>query len=1324
MKKLKKITTLGFLLIIFAYLQNALSAVSLKVFMKDNVLGNTTQVNPWLYVKNTGTDTLKNFYFYYYFTVENGNTPTFTQYNAFHTTSSLEKLDGNDYRLKFLVSGWPLVPNDSLWNVQFGIYYDYIKPFDKTNDYSYIATTAFVEDTKIPVFLISNDSLIYGSPPVAKPVPILSGTPTSGTDSLKVQFTDSSTGIVTSRLWVFGDNTTDTSKNPLHNYTKADTFSVKLVVIGPGGKDSTTQLNYIKIAASIPKPKADFSFTPTSGLDSLTVQFTDLSTGAVTSRLWTFGDDSTGISKNPLHKYLSLGSFFVKLVVIGPGGKDSLISPVPIVIISSIPKPIANFSFTPTSGMDSLKVQFTDSSTGFITSRLWTFGDNATDTSKNPLHNYSTIGNFPVKLVVVGPGGKDSLTSPVPIVIKQTIPKPKAYFSGSPTTGEDSLLVQFLDSSTGSITSHLWNFGDNTTDTAKNPLHRYRKAGMYSVTLAVVGPGGTDSYPRINYIAVTSSTDTVPVVNTIQITKVIFDSSTNAIKVFWTKDSAQSKNYWVGIYYSASEYPLDTGAAKQIVSGTRSSDSVTISLGRSILFDTTYYVALRLKKGFGPWSFSVTNFVRVSSFSWQEIAYFKPDTVRDTAFGFNKRVRISTEVSGDPVKDTLIAWSPVGAGKNGLIPVSIGFYFKQKVQSPNFYVGLACDSIPMGYSIANVRIYRYANDCWSVEQGSAFDAAGNFVYVKTHDPTKPFIAMIDTMAPLVSLSGFGIGPVISGEVITDTFFIRDNICNAQCSFHYTKGANSYLEGDSVDTVLTSKSDTLVLTIPGTMVTGDAGVRAIFIVSDGVNTVPINVSRQVIRRVQSDIITTEAMQWMPLHITAMPDSPSAKNALHNFSVNGEWKYDPTAFRMFRWYACSLNVGKTDKWVEYSDAQKDLFSFVPGTILWLKSFRQGVIDFGRATTPSLASPIAIILQPNGWTDIAPPYKFDILIGDVLNATIATGQSADSLQLYQWALDTNKHYYPKPVYIPGLASIVPDLGNKRYSIISKETIGYSVFNPFSYPVRLSVPPVPASMSSISSKTAKKRAPSTWAIKVAGRTQEGASLCPVYCGYESGKEKSPVFFKAPPQFDNIALRVCDARENFFGHEVVSGVLDEGGISFDLAVINSSASGRVVECDFEIVGTLPEGMQALLIDPQTGASGPIEKTFVVGVNGGERVHRQLAVGGKEYLAKIKLATQPLRLDLLGAYPNPFVRQVRIRYSLPATGIGRVRLSVLGISGKTVFETIRSSHDRSGVCEFLWDGTDRRKKPVGAGVYVLRMTAFDEKEKTAGTFERKITYMP
>ncbi len=82
-------------------------------------------------------------------------------------------------------------------------------------------------------------------------------------------------------------------------------------------------------------------------------------------------------------------------------------------------------------------------------------------------------------------------------------PPPVANFSGTPFSGDRPLLVTFTDLSTGSITEWLWRFGDGATSTITNPTHTYTIAGVYTVSLRVSGPGGSDTLTRTAYITVT-----------------------------------------------------------------------------------------------------------------------------------------------------------------------------------------------------------------------------------------------------------------------------------------------------------------------------------------------------------------------------------------------------------------------------------------------------------------------------------------------------------------------------------------------------------------------------------------------------------------------------------------------------------------------------------------------------------------------------------------------------------------------------------------------------------------------------------------------------
>jgi PKD repeat protein len=75
------------------------------------------------------------------------------------------------------------------------------------------------------------------------------------------------------------------------------------------------------------------------------------------------------------------------------------------------PPPVADFTGSPTNGMASLPVTFTDTSTGNITSRFWDFGDGATTTITTNIvvHTYTPatydVSTYDVMLVVSGPGG-------------------------------------------------------------------------------------------------------------------------------------------------------------------------------------------------------------------------------------------------------------------------------------------------------------------------------------------------------------------------------------------------------------------------------------------------------------------------------------------------------------------------------------------------------------------------------------------------------------------------------------------------------------------------------------------------------------------------------------------------------------------------------------------------------------------------------------------------------------------------------------------------------------------------------------------------------
>ncbi len=260
----------------------------------------------------------------------------------------------------------------------------------------------------------SNDTKVaYIAVTDPAPVAEFTGTPTSGTTPLNVAFSDLSSGVVTSWAWTFGDGGTSSLENPSHVYSAAGTYSVALTATGPGGSDVENKINYI--VANQPAPVADFSGSPTSGTVPLVVAFNDLSSGAVTSWSWTFGDGGTSTLQNPSYNYASAGTYDVTLTATGPGGSDPE-TKLAYVTVNEQP-PVAAFSGTPTSGQAPLSVAFSDLSSGVVTAWSWSFGDGGVSSLQNPTHVYTQPGSYTVLFMAIGPGGSDSQIEPSYITV-------------------------------------------------------------------------------------------------------------------------------------------------------------------------------------------------------------------------------------------------------------------------------------------------------------------------------------------------------------------------------------------------------------------------------------------------------------------------------------------------------------------------------------------------------------------------------------------------------------------------------------------------------------------------------------------------------------------------------------------------------------------------------------------------------------------------------------------------------------------------------------------------------------------------------------------
>jgi large repetitive protein len=81
---------------------------------------------------------------------------------------------------------------------------------------------------------------------------------------------------------------------------------------------------------------------------------------------------------------------------------------------------------------------------------------------------------------------------------------PETNFTANVTSGDAPLAVQFTDTTTQSVRSWFWDFGDGLTSTAQHPEHTYATGGNFTVSLAATNAKGivtikTESeYIRVN----------------------------------------------------------------------------------------------------------------------------------------------------------------------------------------------------------------------------------------------------------------------------------------------------------------------------------------------------------------------------------------------------------------------------------------------------------------------------------------------------------------------------------------------------------------------------------------------------------------------------------------------------------------------------------------------------------------------------------------------------------------------------------------------------------------------------------------------------------
>jgi PKD repeat protein len=366
----------------------------------------------------------------------------------------------------------------------------------QSNDTSYIRSQQLGNGTyRLCLFLYTANNLFCDS--VCQSITIDSSNICSGLSAYyypntegngSILFTPSDTSAAHTHYWVFGDGTTSTAVSPTHAYANGGVYQACLYISIPG----TTCLDSFcrTITVSATQCNAGFTYIQSSNATN-TIQFTSTSTSAdsITEYRWTLGDGTVLYGKDVTHAYAQSGEYEVCLYIYTANGCTSSYCD----SVKVAGNPCLGFTTAWTSTvLSNGNIQFHPTDTSTALHRYWTFGDGQSSTNFDPVHAYAQAGTYNVCLVAYIPGTACIDTTCATIVVGASgCSAGFTYQSYYPPY--DAVRFTNTSTSSDSIISYYWTFGDNTSATFASGTHTYPHSGYWYVCLTITTLHGCTS---------------------------------------------------------------------------------------------------------------------------------------------------------------------------------------------------------------------------------------------------------------------------------------------------------------------------------------------------------------------------------------------------------------------------------------------------------------------------------------------------------------------------------------------------------------------------------------------------------------------------------------------------------------------------------------------------------------------------------------------------------------------------------------------------------------------------------------------------------------
>lgn len=352
---------------------------------------------------------------------------------------------------------------------------------------------------------------------------LFSGSPLTGYAPLSVSYSSScSFGTPPyTEIIDFGDGTsvtyvTDGTVTGYHIYTNPGTYEIREVAIDSVGNVGIATPEYTTVIVNQGNLDFEISVSPDTGPAPLGVNFQTVSvTGSgYYEYLWQFGDGSQGnTSPNCSHVYISPGTYTASLQVRDVYTSTTRVKTHQITVFQA-GQFYATIQSDVTTGPSPLTVHFTSTVSGGNPPYTydWDLGDTNHSSDQNPVHQYTAIGTFQVRLSV-------SDSSSPPLSVQSNTLNITVTSSGGgggllvntsvlPTTGPAPLTVGASGYVSGGVPpySYLWSFGDGTPDSPnQNTSHVYTTPGTYNCRLKVTDTANTTVFSAPTVITVTAS---------------------------------------------------------------------------------------------------------------------------------------------------------------------------------------------------------------------------------------------------------------------------------------------------------------------------------------------------------------------------------------------------------------------------------------------------------------------------------------------------------------------------------------------------------------------------------------------------------------------------------------------------------------------------------------------------------------------------------------------------------------------------------------------------------------------------------------------------